>query len=321
MAKNKGVLGRGLGALLSGNATAAEAADLRENLPNDDGRSVGTICKIDIAKVSPNPFQPRVDFNPQALEELKHSILEHGVIQPITVRRVGERFELISGERRVRASIDAGLTDIPAYILDVNSDRGMLEIALIENVQRENLNPIEIALGYQRLIKECSLTQEEVADKVGKDRSTVTNMLRLLRLPQKIQESLREAEISMGHARALLTIQDIEGQIEVWKQVRDEGLSVRKTEAIVKQVAQLGAASRKEKKTAATNGATTQSPTRNELDQTLTEITARLRQVFGTQVKVKSNAAGDGNITIDFYNSEDLERLLELFAVIERHGR
>lgn len=320
MAKNKGVLGRGLGALLSGTASAAETADLRENLPNDDGRSVGTICKIDIAKVSPNPFQPRVDFNPQALEELKNSILEHGVIQPITVRRVGERFELISGERRVRASIDAGLTDIPAYILDVNSDRGMLEIALIENVQRENLNPIEIALGYQRLIKECSLTQEEVADKVGKDRSTVTNMLRLLRLPKQIQESLRDADITMGHARALLTIQDVEGQIEVWKQVRDEGLSVRKTEAIVKQVAQSGA-SRKEKKTATTNDAISSSPTRTELDLTLTEISARLRQVFGTQVKVKSNTAGDGNITIDFYSSEDLERLLELFAVIERHGR
>jgi len=321
MAKNKGVLGRGLGALLSGNATAVETDDLREDLPNDDGRSVGTICKIDIAKVSPNPFQPRVDFNPQALEELKQSILEHGVIQPITVRRVGDRFELISGERRVRASIDAQLTDIPAYILDINSDRGMLTIALIENVQRENLNPIEIALGYQRLIKECSLTQEDVADKVGKDRSTVTNMLRLLRLPQQIQESLREADITMGHARALLTIQDIEGQIEVWKQVRDEGLSVRKTEAIVKQVAQLGASSRKEKKAAATNGTANPSPTRTELDLTLTEISARLRQVFGTQVKVKSNAAGDGNITIDFYNSEDLERLLELFAVIERHGR
>lgn len=320
MAKNKGVLGRGLGALLSGTASAVDTADLRENLPSDDGRSVGTICKIDIAKVSPNPFQPRVDFNPQALEELKNSILEHGVIQPITVRRVGERFELISGERRVRASIDAGLTDIPAYILDVNSDRGMLEIALIENVQRENLNPIEIALGYQRLIKECSLTQEEVADKVGKDRSTVTNMLRLLRLPQQIQESLRDADITMGHARALLTIQDVEGQIEVWKQVRDEGLSVRKTEAIVKQVAQSGA-SRKEKKTAATNGTISPNPTRTELDLTLTEISARLRQVFGTQVKVKSNAAGDGNITIDFYSSEDLERLLELFAVIERHGR
>ncbi|MCC7438711.1 MAG: ParB/RepB/Spo0J family partition protein [Armatimonadetes bacterium] len=321
MAKNKGVLGRGLGALLSGNATAGETDNLREDLPNDDGRSVGTICKIDIAKVSPNPFQPRVDFNPQALEELKLSILEHGVIQPITVRRIGDRFELISGERRVRASIDANLTDIPAYILDINSDRGMLAIALIENVQRENLNPIEIALGYQRLIKECSLTQEDVADKVGKDRSTVTNMLRLLRLPQQVQGSLRDGEISMGHARALLTIQDVEGQLKVWNQVREEGLSVRKTEAIVKQVAQSGASRKEKKKAATTNGIATPSPTRTEFDLTLTEISARLRQVFGTQVKVKSNAAGDGNITIDFYNSEDLERLLELFAVIERHGR
>ena len=207
MAKNKGVLGRGLGALLSGNATAAEAADLRENLPNDDGRSVGTICKIDIAKVSPNPFQPRVDFNPQALEELKHSILEHGVIQPITVRRVGERFELISGERRVRASIDAGLTDIPAYILDVNSDRGMLEIALIENVQRENLNPIEIALGYQRLIKECmvealrALTYRAVEMYVsGKDVTRLASMAKLKcgRLSREVTDACLQYWGGMG---------------------------------------------------------------------------------------------------------------------------
>lgn len=317
MAKTKGgVLGRGLGALLSGVATEEE----RINIPTDDGASVGTICKIDIAKVSPNPFQPRLDFNKQALEELKNSILENGVIQPITVRRVGERFELISGERRVRASIDANLTEIPAYILDVESDRGMLEIALIENVQRENLNPIEIALGYRRLIDECSLTQEEVADKVGKDRSTVTNMLRLLRLPNSIQVSLRDTEISMGHARALLTIQDEEQRLEVWRQVRDEGLSVRRTEAIVKQIARSGL---NPKKRAAESpaAAPVRDDARKELDLTLTEIAARLRQVFGTQVRVKSNTNGDGTIAIDFYSSEDLERLLELFAIIERQNR
>ncbi len=315
MAKNKGgVLGRGLGALLSGAATEEE----RLNIPSDDGLSVGTIAKIDIAKVSPNPFQPRLDFNKQALDELKNSILENGVIQPITVRRVGDRFELISGERRVRASIGAGLTDIPAYILDVESDRAMLEIALIENVQRENLNPIEIALGYRRLIDECSLTQEEVADKVGKDRSTVTNMLRLLRLPQSIQDSLRDTEISMGHARALLTIQEEDQRLSLWRRVRDEGLSVRRTEALVKQAANF--ATRKEKPSAAV-GPVGGRDARTELDLTLTEISTRLRQVFGTQVRVRANAGGDGNISIDFYSSEDLERLLELFAIIERQNR
>ncbi|MEP7219041.1 MAG: ParB/RepB/Spo0J family partition protein, partial [Bacteroidota bacterium] len=246
MSKNKTVLGRGLGALLSGVTTEQEDLE-RQNLPGDDGRSVGTICAIDIARVRPNPFQPRVDFGAQALDELKHSILENGVIQPITVRRVDGGFELISGERRVRASIAAGLTDIPAYILNVESDRGMLELALIENVQRENLNPIEVALGYQRLLRECSLTQEEVSHKVGKDRSTVTNFLRLLKLPGPIQSSLRNNEISMGHARALVTIPEDGDRLEVWRKVRDEGLSVRRTEALVKQVMRQEAVKAKER--------------------------------------------------------------------------
>jgi ParB family chromosome partitioning protein len=317
MAKNKAVLGRGLGALLRSNP--AEIID-QDRLPGDDGRSVGTICQIDIAKVRPNPFQPRIDFNEQALQELKKSIEENGVIQPITVRRVDTGFELISGERRVRASIEAGMTEIPAYILNVESDRAMLELALIENVQRENLNPIEVALGYQRLLKECRLTQEEVAEKVGKDRSTVTNFLRLLRLDRPIQESLRGNEISMGHARALLTIQEDDQRIEVWRRVREEQLSVRRTEAIVKQIAN-STNGRKVKPRPVKEVSEEKTEARKELDLTLTEITARLRQVLGTQVKIKTNATGDGSVIIDFYTSEDLERLLELFAIIERQNR
>ncbi len=317
MAKNKTVLGRGLGALLQSSDVTLEKG---QPLPPDDGLTVGTICNINIAKVRANPFQPRIDFNQQALEELKNSILEKGVIQPITVRRTETGFELISGERRVRASIDAGLLEIPAYILDVNSDREMLELALIENVQRENLNPIEVALGYQRLSRECQLTQEEVAERVGKDRSTVTNFLRLLRLPQTIQESLRRNEISTGHARALLTIQDADQQQELWRQVRDRQLSVRKTEALVKLAVRNGSggsARRKESESRpASNGQST-----DELDLTLAEITSRLRQVLGTQVKIRANAGGDGAIQIDFYSSEDLERLLDLFAIIERNNR
>jgi len=319
MSKSKTVLGRGLGALLSG--VPEMTPEERDGLPGDDGRSVGTICSIDIAKVRPNPFQPRVDFNVQALEELKHSILENGVIQPITVRRVENGFELISGERRVRASIDAGLTEVPAYILNVESDRGMLELALIENVQRENLNPIEVALGYQRLIKECTLTQEEGSKKVGKDRSTVTNFLRLLKLPQPIQVSLRNNEISMGHARALLTIPDDRERLEVWRKVRDEALSVRRTEAIVKQIAHPTSNGRGKEPRGAAAPAKENGAARTQLDRMFTEISNRLQHVLGTQVRIKAGAEGDGSIAIDFYSSEDLERLLDLFAIIERQGR
>ena len=291
------------------------------DLPTDDGKSVGTICAIDIARVRPNPFQPRVDFSPQALDELKQSILENGVIQPITVRRVeGGFFELISGERRVRASIAAEMTEIPAYILNVESDRGMLELALIENVQRENLNSIEVALGYQRLISECNLTQEEVAQKVGKDRSTVTNFLRLLKLPGPIQASLRSNEISMGHARALLTIPDDSDRLDLWRRVRDESLSVRRTEALVKQVMQASATRAKEPPKAPEEMAEKPSPARTQLDVMYTEISNRMQQVLGTQVKIRGNAAGDGSLVIEFYSSEDLERLLDLFAIIERQN-
>lgn len=302
--------------MLSG--VAEITPEQRNHLPNDDGLSVGTICAIDIARVRPNPFQPRVDFDVQALDELKQSILENGVIQPITVRRVEGGFELISGERRVRASIEANLTEIPAYILNVESDRAMLELALIENVQRENLNPIEVALGYQRLIKECNLRQEEVAKKVGKDRSTVTNFLRLLRLPPSIQMSLRKNEIAMGHARALLTITDDDQKLSLWEKVRDEALSVRRTEAMVKEIAAAGSARNREP---ATDGRKEQPPVRPQLDRMFTEISSRLQHVLGTQVKVKANPAGDGSILIDFYSSEDLERLLDLFAIIERQSR
>lgn len=319
MSKNKTVLGRGLGALLSGVADLSE--EQRHSIPGDDGRSVGVICMIDIHKVRPNPFQPRVDFNAQAIEELAQSIRENGVIQPITVRRVDHGFELISGERRVRASIQAGLTEIPGYVLNVDSDRAMLEMALIENVQRENLNPIEVARGYQRLIKECSLTQEEVAKKVGKDRSTVTNFLRLLRLQQPIQVSLRDNEISMGHARALLTIQDDESRLDVWRKVRDEALSVRRTEALVRQLVQRRQAGDADLSPNGSTGRSVSHQARGGMDVVYDEIAARLRHVLGTQVRIRGDEKGEGTLVIDFYSSEDLERLLELFAVIERSDR
>jgi len=319
MSKSKTVLGRGLGALLSGVSDLSE--EQRREIPGDDGQSVGVICQIDIHKVRPNPFQPRLDFNTQAIDELAQSIRENGVIQPITVRRVENGFELISGERRVRASIQADLNEIPAYILNVESDRAMLEMALIENVQRENLNPIEVARGYQRLLEECRLTQEEVARKVGKDRTTVTNFLRLLRLEQPIQVSLRDGEIAMGHARALLAITDDQRRLDVWRKVRDEGLSVRRTEALVRQLV-----NREATPPSGRNGVTTKAPVRTvqrqgDLAVMYEEIAARLRHVLGTQVRVRASETGEGAITVEFYSSEDLERLLELFAIIERADR
>lgn len=320
MSKGKTVLGRGLGALLSGVADLSE--EQQRNVPGDDGQSVGVICLIDIHKVRPNPYQPRVDFSKQAIDELAQSIKENGVIQPITVRRVEHGFELISGERRVRASIIAGLTEVPAYILNVEHDRGMIELALIENVQRENLNPIEVARGYHRLIEECRLTQEDVAQKVGKDRTTVTNFLRLLRLEQAIQVSLREGEISMGHARALLSVPDDDKRLEIWRRVRDESLSVRRTEDLVRRTAAQHDTEQSGPERPSMSGRGSNGPaSRLAMGTMYEEIAARLRHVFGTQVRLRANDKGEGAIAIDFYSSEDLERLLELFAVIERNER
>lgn len=318
MSKNRAVLGRGLGALLSG--MPAEIEQPGAAMPSDDGRSVGTVCMIDVTKVRQNPFQPRLDFDRKALEELAQSIKENGVIQPITVRRVDEGFELISGERRVQASIIAGQGVIPAYILNVDSDRAMLELALIENVQRENLNPIEVALGYQRLIKECRLTQEEVAVKIGKDRTTVTNFLRLLRLGDEIRGSLRRGEISMGHARALLAIADEEVQTSLWRRTRDEGLSVRRTEELVRQTLREEEREVGGKEKAAPEEGKVSDTAHTKLNAMYEEIAGRLRQVLGTQVKIRRNGKdGAGSLVVDFYSDGDLERLLELFAVIERH--
>ncbi|HRI31439.1 MAG TPA: ParB/RepB/Spo0J family partition protein [Candidatus Kapabacteria bacterium] len=227
-------LGKGLGALIP--TASLESTVSNDTLQTDDGKSVGVTAFIDITKIRPNRFQPRLDFDPKALEDLTNSIKVRGVIQPITVRRTESGYELVSGERRVRASIEAGLTKIPAYIMDVDTDAQMLELAIIENVQRENLNPIEVSLGYQRLIEECNLTQEDVAEKIGKDRSTVANFLRLLRLPQQIQDCLRDRKISMGHARAMLAITSNDKQLYVLDTVISKDLSVRKTEQLVKDV-------------------------------------------------------------------------------------
>lgn len=314
--KSAFALGKGLGALIP--TASLEKTVSNDTLHTDDGKSVGVTAFIDITKIRPNRFQPRLDFDPKALEDLTNSIKVRGVIQPITVRRTENGYELVSGERRVRASIEAGLTKIPAYIMDVDTDAQMLELAIIENVQRENLNPIEVSLGYQRLIEECNLTQEDVAEKIGKDRSTVANFLRLLRLPQQIQECLRDRKISMGHARAMLAISATDKQLFVLDTVISKDLSVRKTEQLVKDV-ELG---RVKTLSAQQQSQSTKQETSKvlpvELQATIQDIESRLRHIFSTQVRLKAKSDSVGTIEVDYFSLDELERILDLLAEIER---
>jgi ParB family transcriptional regulator, chromosome partitioning protein len=306
MTKTKLVLGKGLDALLS-RPQPKEAEFTRDTLGRDDGQSELT-ARIPIDLVKPNPYQPRLDFDPIALDELKQSIMQKGVIQPITVRRVSDGYyELISGERRLRAASEAGMSEIPAYIIHVSSHEEMLELALIENLQREHLNPIEIAISYQRLIKEINYTQEDVARKIGKDRTTVTNFIRLLKLPAQIQDSLRKGELNMGHARALLSIQDETRQIVLWKKIIKQGLSVRRVEQLVKEAAE------KTGKPSQIRKGTT--------DPQILGLESKLREVFGTKVIIRTRPDGGGEITLEYYSLDDLDRLLDLFDIIEQRNR
>ncbi len=230
--QRKSVLGRGLSALIP-KAPAKEVSIRHDEIGTDTGE-VGIMARVNIDQVRPNPFQPRTEFDPETLAELTRSITEKGVIQPITVRRVEGGYQLVTGERRLRAAQNAGLSEIPTYIIAVDSDEEMLELALIENIQRDTLNPIEIAHAYKRLVDECHLTQEEVADKVGKDRTTVANFIRLLKLPVEIQVGLRKNQISMGHARALINVPLESMQVRLFHKIVDAGLSVRKIEQLAK---------------------------------------------------------------------------------------
>lgn len=369
MAKRIASLGKGLEALLPSEFSIEPP---KRPLSVDDGDSVGVTAMIELNRVRPNRMQPREDFDPVAMEDLKKSIKEKGVIQPITVRRIEGGYEIIAGERRVRASVEIGMEKVPAYILDIETDAEMLELALIENVQRDNLNPIEVALGYRRLMEECDLTQEEVSKKVGKDRTTVTNFMRLLRLPKEIQISLRTKTLSMGHARAILALSDEDKQREVFHQVRDSELSVRKTEEIVKKVEagasvsealleaiekkngtpapaedraaapsataslpQITPSHTKNTATISTDGFTIPEDLKDEFkpsakpDQPATpenteelaeiaKIESQLRHILATQVRLRLRSNGSGAIEIDFYSTDELERLRELFSIIER---
>jgi ParB family chromosome partitioning protein len=298
--KSKSVLGKGLSALIPRIPERNEPV-APQPLPRETG-TANSIVEIDIARISPNPFQPRQDFAQRPLEELKQSIKQNGVIQPITVRKlVTGTYELISGERRVRASQELGRKTIPAYVMRVDTDAEMLELGLIENLQREDLNPIEISLSFKRLMDECKLTQEDVAEKVGKERSTVTNFLRLLKLPEKIQSGVRDGKISMGHARALISIGDEKKQLKLYGKIVSDGWSVRKIEEAVK-----GKDSSKPKRSSSPGA----SPLRG--DSSFGGIETTLRHKFGTKIVIRKNTSGGGEVAIEYYSPDDLDRIIEL---------
>lgn len=295
----KRALGRGLSALLS-DAPEQENSVLGSEIiaPPSNG-----MLEIPIHEIEVNPFQPRQHFEPEPLYELAESIRVHGIIQPITVRRLSQhQYQLISGERRFKASKIAGLKNIPAYVRSAN-DQQMVEMSLIENIQRENLNPIEIALSYQRLISECSLKQEELGDHVGKNRTTVTNYLRLLKLPPEIQIALRDKKISMGQARAIINIDNPELQLYIFNKIINEDLSARKVEELVRQLT-----ATKEEATPATP--TTPSPELKEIRQ----LQSTLSSHFSTKISIRSDGR-KGEIRIPFVSIEDLNRILDILKV------
>ena len=279
MSEKRSVLGRGLGALIDDANLKPEAS----------------INEIDISLIETNPFQPRSHFDQEALDELAASIKQIGIIQPITVRKIADRkYQLIAGERRLRASVIAGLTRIPAYVRTAD-DQSMLELALVENIQREDLDPIEVAISYQRLIDECKLTQENMSDRVGKKRSTIANYLRLLKLPADIQLGLRTAKLSMGHARSLINIEDPAIQLVIYQKILDSNLSVRKIEELVRQIQTESKPVVKEKPVISVEHG---------------QLQEQLKRYFQVGVQFNRNIKGKGKIVLTFNSDEELEKIL-----------
>lgn len=297
-------LGKGLGALIP-DAEFDPAKGYNVTKSEEKG---SLSAEIEIEKIKTNPFQPRREFDEESLKGLAESIKKHGVIQPVSVKKDDGSYILVSGERRLRASKLIGNKTIPAFIMEVDSDAKMIELAIIENVQRENLNPIEVANGYHRLIEECKYTQEKVAENVGKERSTVTNFLRLLRLPETVQDLLRTGQISMGHARTLLGLSDSAKIIRASREIITKNLSVRATEKLVRDM---------ESGIAGKNKKPVQKPAVSEQTRILLEDKANtLRHSFGTQVKINPKNESSGTIEFEFYSTEEFERLIELFDKI-----
>lgn len=289
MVSKKNALGKGLSALLENAKT-----DITSSNDHQKSDVVGSITRIKISSISPNPFQPRLDFDKEPLLELSNSIKEHGIIQPITVRKIGRNeFQIISGERRYQASKLAGIDELPCFIR-IADDQHMLEMAIVENVQRKDLNAIEIALSYQRLIDECNLSQEELGKKVSKNRSTVANFLRLLKLPVEIQKALRDDKITMGHARALLALSNEKEMLITLNEILENNLSVRAVEEKRKfQVKSLN---------------TTLALSRYEL-----RMQNNMAYQLSSKVNIKKKASGKGQIIISFNNQDDLNRILDNF--------
>lgn len=295
----KPALGKGLGALLQNVETDITIGSTGE----DVGNIVGAVSSLAIETIEANPFQPRTQFEKEALVGLADSIKELGIIQPVTVRKLGYgKYQLISGERRFRASQIAGLTEIPAFIRIAN-DQEMLEMALVENIQRQDLDAIEVAFSYQKLIEECGLTQEKMSERVGKKRSTVANYLRLLKLPAEIQLAIRTRDISMGHARALVNIDDEKKQLAISRMIVKEGLSVRQVEEIVKGKKEEG------KKDTLKRGVV------SDLSFSQQKIKEDLSDFLNASVQLQSNDQGKGKLTIPFASEKELERIIELLGL------
>lgn len=290
----KNALGRGLGALI-------DDAD-REKL-----EKVASINEIEIDRIETNPYQPRSKFDDEKINELASSIKELGIIQPITIRSIENNlYQLITGERRLRAARLAGLKKIPAYIR-LADDQAMLELALVENIQREDLDAIEVSISYQRLIEECSLTQENLSERVGKKRSTISNYLRLLKLPGEIQLGLRDKKISMGHARALVNIDDVKAQINAYYSIINEDLSVRKTEAMVRKI----------NKSSSPSESVSNKEKNEILIKDFEDLQDQLSSFFSTKVQFRMNEQGKGKIVIPFKSGEELEEIMGIFDKIK----
>lgn len=286
MSKSRG-LGKGLGALIP---------ELAEENQNFDAQ-----LEVSIDDIQTNPYQPRKEFTDEKLSELAESIKIHGIIQPLLVREIGDKYQLIAGERRLRAAKLVGLTEVPVVVREM-TDQAMMEVALVENLQREDLNPIEEADAYQRLMNEFQLTQDEIAKKVGKSRPAIANTLRLLNLPAEIQTDLAQGTLTMGHARALLSLKTSDDQKRIWTQIQVQELSVRETEEFIRQLNTPQIVSRETKKTVI-------KPSSSK-DPNVVEIEDELQQVFGTKVIIKPTGSG-GKIEIDYYSDEDFERICE----------
>jgi ParB family transcriptional regulator, chromosome partitioning protein len=299
--QNKDALGKGIRSLLQN--IDSDLKNAAGNLKKDVAETVVSISRIPIDQIEPNPRQPRHDFDEQALQELASSIKLHDIVQPITVSQMtGGKYRLISGERRWRASKIAGLVDVPAYIRQAN-DQELLELALLENLQREDLNAVEIALSYKRMMEELNYTQEQVAERMGKERSTVANYIRLLKLPPDIQVAVRKNEISMGHARALINVDTVDKQLFIYNEIRSRSLSVRQTEDLVRKMYKSGTA------------AGVKESVKSSLPPAYKKIEDNLATHFSTKVRLNHNKNGHGAISIEYYSIQELNKILDQIGV------